>query len=101
MEEQMSETELARDSRVDLVSSRIAHFIVDDLQWEGTVDQLLGVSPVELPGVLDSADLLELAGFLEDEFDVVIEDEEIVAENFATLRKLGELVVAKQDQASS
>ena len=97
----MSDIESAAGTRVDVVGSRIAWFIVEELNWEGTTEQLLGSQPVELPSVLDSADLLELAGFLEDEFGVVIEDEEIVAENFATLRRLSELIVGKESGAGA
>jgi acyl carrier protein len=89
------------DEQVDAVSDRIATFIVADLQWEGTTQDLLGPDPVELPFVLDSTDLLELAGHLEDAFGIRIEDEEIVAENFISVRRLAELIVEKQSGALS
>lgn len=84
------------DDQVEWVSDRIATFIVTDLEWSGTKQQLLAADPVELPSALDSSDLLELAGHLEDSFGVVIADEEIVVENFVTVRRLAELVVQKQ-----
>jgi acyl carrier protein len=84
------------DDQVDSVSGQIASFIVDDLKWEGAKDQLLAPDPVELPFILDSTDLLELAGYLEDTFAIEIADEEIVADNFASVRRLAELIVEKQ-----
>jgi len=45
------------------------------------------------PLQIDSLDLIE---FLETEFGYQIEDEELIAENFATLRKLGELLATKR-----
>lgn len=84
--------------RIDAVSDQLADFIVNDLDWDGTREDLLGSEPVELPSILDSSDLLELAGFLEDKFGIIIDDEEIVAETFASVRLLAELVVAKQAQ---
>ena len=84
--------------RAAAVSDAVADFIVNDLEWEGTKAELLGPEAVDLPAVLDSADLLELAGYLEDHFGVVIEDEEIVAENFTTVEQLAGFIVAKQSQ---
>ena len=84
------------DDQVESVSDQIATFIVDDLKWEGTKEELLGPDPVELPFALDSTDLLELAGYLEDTFAIEIADEEIVADNFSSVRRLAELIVEKQ-----
>lgn len=83
------------------IGESIATFIVNELSWEGTVESLLGASPVSLPAILDSADLLELAGFLEDSFGVVIEDEEIVAENFTSVMQLAVLVAQKEKAAGT
>jgi acyl carrier protein len=86
--------------QVEAMSDHIATFIVSGLRWEGTKQELLAAAdPVELPAVLDSSDLLELAGHLEDAFGVVIDDEEILIDNFATVRHLAALVVNKQAAA--
>jgi acyl carrier protein len=81
---------------VEAVSDRVATFIVEDLKWEGTKQALLAPDPAELPAVLDSSDLLELAGYLEDTFGITIADEEIVVENFANVRRLAQLIVDKR-----
>lgn len=47
------------------------------------------------PLQIDSLGLIRLVAFLENEFGYRIEDEELVAENFTTLRKLGELLSTK------
>jgi acyl carrier protein len=47
------------------------------------------------PLQIDSLGLIRLVAFLENEFGYRIEDEELVAENFTTLRKLGELLATK------
>jgi acyl carrier protein len=44
---------------------------------------------------MDSLSLIRLVAFLENEFGYRIEDEELIAENFATLRQLGELLATK------
>ena len=47
------------------------------------------------PLQIDSLGLIRLVAFLENEFGYRIEDEELIAENFATLRKLGQLLATK------
>ena len=47
------------------------------------------------PLQIDSLGLIRLVAFLESELGYRVEDEELLAENFATLRKLGELLATK------
>lgn len=84
------------DSRIAQVSDELADFIIKELDWDGTKSDLLADEPVELPAILDSSDLFELAGFLEDSYGIEISDEEIVAQTFATVKLLAETVVTKQ-----
>jgi acyl carrier protein len=53
------------------------------------------VTDPDEPLQIDSLGLVRLVAFLETEFGYRIEDEELVAENFATLRQLGELLATK------
>jgi acyl carrier protein len=48
------------------------------------------------PLQIDSLGLIRLVAFLESELGYRIEDEELIADNFATLRKLGELLASKR-----
>jgi acyl carrier protein len=47
------------------------------------------------PLQIDSLAIVRLVAFLETDLGIRIEDEELVAENFATLRQLGELLANK------
>ena len=51
------------------------------------------------PLQIDSLGLIRLVAFLENDLGYRVEDEELVAENFATLRKLGELLATKTPTA--
>ncbi len=46
-------------------------------------------------GVLTSLQTVELVMFMEDRFDVVVEDEELNEETFASLRTIADLVTSK------
>jgi acyl carrier protein len=51
------------------------------------------------PLQIDSLGLIRLVAFLESELGYRVEDEELIAENFATLRRLGELLATKTPTA--
>jgi acyl carrier protein len=44
---------------------------------------------------MDSLGVIRLVAFLENEFGYRVEDEELIADNFTTLRKLGQLLATK------
>ena len=47
------------------------------------------------PLQIDSLGVIRLVAFLESDLGYRVEDEELIAENFATLRQLGELLATK------
>ena len=57
------------------------------------------VTDPDEPLQIDSLGLIRLVAFLESDFGYRIEDEELIAENFATLRTLGELLAPKTPSA--
>ena len=46
-------------------------------------------------GILDSLGILDVVGFLESEFSIVVNDDELVPENFQTLGTLSSFVLKK------
>ena len=56
---------------------------------------LPAVTDPDEPLQLDSLALIRMVAFLESDLGIRIEDEELVADNFATLRKLGDLLATK------
>jgi acyl carrier protein len=55
------------------------------------------VTDPDEPLQLDSLSLVRLVAFLENEIGYRIEDEELIADNFATVRTIGELLKVKAD----
>ena len=60
---------------------------------------LPAVNDPDEPLQLDSLALIRMVAFLESDLGIRIEDEELVADNFANLRKLGELLASKTPSA--
>lgn len=75
------------------VADRVRSFIFEELRADCPAD-FADDDPL-LDGVLDSLGVFQVAGFLEDELGVAIEDEELVPSNFATIRSIADLVESK------
>lgn len=76
------------------VQEKLQRFIQDELQapQEATEPEY----PLIANQVIDSLGLLQLVSYLEDEFGIEVEDEELVPDNFGTIAALVRLVDAKQ-----
>ena len=77
------------------ISSQLLSFIAKDIlrqpNREITMDEKLISS-----GMIDSFSLMDIALFVEDTFNVRIEDTELNAETFDTLQQLEELIISRQ-----
>jgi acyl carrier protein len=60
---------------------------------------LAPITDPDEPLQLDSLGLVRLVAYLESELGHAVEDQQLVAENFSTLRKLGELLASKTPTA--
>ena len=76
-------------------AQKVRDFILDDLRWDGAREQLAVDYPLLDNGVIDSLGLFQLVQFLEVECGVVIADDELTPENFATLEAIEKLVDSK------
>jgi acyl carrier protein len=54
-----------------------------------------------LGGLMDSVDLLNFVIFIEDEFEIRIDDSDVTKENFATISAVAELVTRRLDDRES
>ena len=75
--------------------ARLCDFVIDRLGFDGDRSELVGRRAKELPDLLDSEEILEMVTWMEDEFDVEIEDEEITRENFLTVALVASYLTQK------
>ena len=59
------------------------------------------ISDPDEPLQIDSLGLIRLVSFMESDCGIRVEDEELVAENFATLRNLEKLITLKTQKAET
>ena len=80
------------------IGRQVRHFIVDDLGWEGSPDELTDHLPLIERRVLDSIRIMALVAFLEEEFGIRVEDHEMVPGHLGTLAGIEDYVARKQRQ---
>jgi acyl carrier protein len=76
------------------IEDRLRGFVVEELRWDGN-ERLTDDYPLIQRGVVDSMGILGLVSFIEGEFGVRIEDEELVPQNFGTISGMARLVASK------
>jgi acyl carrier protein len=77
------------------IISTVEHFLVDQIMMgeKGTrIDPQVSLFDT---GVVDSLSLLRLINFLEEQYGIVVEDEEVVPANFDTLNIIESFVARK------
>jgi acyl carrier protein len=84
------------ERELTIVAQHIAEYVRSALSWEGTEAMLLAEDATPLPAELDSVQLLELAGFVEDEYAIALDEDDLTAENFESVRALAGLVLRKR-----
>jgi acyl carrier protein len=86
--------------RTDLIQKQLQSFIVKNFPMArkrnvGIGDRLLG------EGIIDSLGVLDIVGYLENEFQISIADEDLSPENFETIACLTTLVERKLLESGS
>ncbi len=78
-------------------ADRIRGFIQTEILFDDDSVALTNETPL-LDGVLDSLGLMQLVAFLEEEFDIEVQDEEVTVEHFRTIADIENLVNSRVAQ---
>ena len=76
------------------IGSRIKGFIAEEIMFEDTPSDLSDDTQL-LGGILDSLGLMQLVSYIEEEFDVTVEDSEVTVDNFRTVHDIERLISQK------
>jgi acyl carrier protein len=77
------------------VEQRVRQYLVDNRKFYGSPDTLTSDYRLIDKGVLDSVGIFEMLFFLEDQFGIKIDDQDLSPQNFGSLRAIAKLVTAK------
>jgi acyl carrier protein len=78
------------------VEQQIRQFILDSLKWHGSPSSLTSDYPLIKNDVLDSMAIFETIAYLEDQFGIEVQDDDLVPENFETISAIARLVSNNQ-----
>jgi len=79
------------------ITERVRCFIIEDLGWDGTADELTDDLLLIQEGALDSIGIVTLTSFLESHYGIIMEDSEIVPANLGSLASIERYVRAKRN----
>lgn len=79
-----------------MIEQRLRNFIISELSWNGSAQKLTDDYPLIEGGVIDSLGIFQLVSFVESDFGMEVDDEELVPENFGTIGAIARLVETKQ-----
>jgi acyl carrier protein len=70
------------------LQEEIRNFIIENFMMGRDPDQLSDADSLLDKGIIDSTGVLELVGFLEETYQIQIEDEELIPENLDSVSNL-------------
>jgi len=76
------------------IGTRIKGFISEEIMFEDTPADLSDDTQL-LGGILDSLGLMQLVSYIEEEFDVLVEDSEVTVDNFRSVADIERLISKK------
>ena len=74
------------------IADRVRQFIMDDLGWEGSINLLTDDLELIHSGVLDSLGIVTLVEFLESNYNILVEDNEIISAHLGNLASIEQYV---------
>ena len=80
--------------------AKIREFIFENFMIGGNEEDLDNEDSFLEKGVIDSTGILELVMFVEETYDIEVEDDEVIPENFDSVNKLGAYVRRKLSEVS-
>jgi acyl carrier protein len=75
---------------------RIKDVMVNNLQWSGSWAEVDADYPLLEKKIVDSLGMITLISLLEEEFNLKIDDGEVVPSNFRTIGQIARLVESKR-----
>ena len=84
---------------IDQTAQRIRQLMVENLTYGGSWSEVDEDYPLLAKHVIDSLGMLKLVSLIEEEFDVEIDDDDVVPDNWKTIRHVAALVESKRSES--
>lgn len=77
------------------IKQGLREFISAEMKWDGATADLTDDYQLLEREVVDSLGIFKIISFLENEYDIIVEDDDLVPENFNTIASISELAGSK------
>jgi acyl carrier protein len=75
----------------------LEHFLVNELAPDRRAKTIAPDEDLITQGNIDSVGLMQLVSFIESEFGITITDDDLVIDNFRTLRSIEDFILRKRE----
>jgi len=82
-----------------IIEERVRHFVAENMLFSGNGFALPDTASFLEHGIADSTSVLELIMFVEDDFGLAVNDEEIVPDNFDSVAGLADYIRRKTERS--
>ncbi len=83
------------------IETRIKQFVLDNFVYGGSLNEIKDEASFMAEGIIDSLGVLELIAFVEDAFAIEVADEEVLPENFGSVRGMARYIREKQHELAT
>jgi acyl carrier protein len=77
------------------IEQQVRQYILENFMYTDDEGELASDQSLFDSGVIDSTGVLELVGFIEDEFEVQVDDTELVPDNFDSVTRITAYIKTK------
>jgi len=77
------------------IEQQVRQYILENFMYTDDESELASDQSLFDSGVIDSTGVLELVGFIEDEFEVQVDDTELVPDNFDSVTRITAYIKTK------
>lgn len=81
------------------LKEKLRHFILKELCLDGSIQSLPDDEQLIESGVIDSMAIVSLLAYLDENFGILLSEEELSPKNFATLQSICDLVAKKLQES--
>ena len=89
----MSDT---KDITQDEIKIEIKNFIVDNFMFGNESEEIKSDDSFMETGIIDSTGILELIEYVEETYDISIDDDELIPENLDSLSNISQFILSKK-----
>jgi acyl carrier protein len=76
--------------------NELENFLLTEIVVDENIESLSPDDDLIMQGIIDSLGIMKLVGYLEDNFKIIISDDDLVPENFQTIANLEKLIEMKR-----